>query len=106
LLQTVFPKGVTSLNVDDQLRRAGNWEGELIHTAKDGHKITVESRMRVMGEIAQPVVLEANRDISDRKRAEEALQQSESRFRQLANTIPQLVWMAQPDGNIYWYNQR
>jgi len=24
----------------------------------------------------------------------------------LANAIPQLAWIAQPDGYIYWYNER
>ncbi len=45
-------------------------------------------------------------DITDRKRAEEALRRSEEEFRNLANAIPQLVWMANPDGWIFWYNQR
>ncbi|MCA9055101.1 MAG: PAS domain-containing protein, partial [Planctomycetaceae bacterium] len=27
-------------------------------------------------------------------------------FRTLANSIPQLAWMARPDGHIFWYNQR
>ncbi|MBA3949492.1 MAG: GAF domain-containing protein, partial [Acidobacteria bacterium] len=29
-----------------------------------------------------------------------------SQFRQLANSIPQLAWMARSDGWIYWYNER
>lgn len=28
------------------------------------------------------------------------------RLKQLANTIPQLAWMANPDGRIHWYNDR
>ena len=28
------------------------------------------------------------------------------RFRTLADNIPQLVWMAEPNGHVYWYNQR
>lgn len=31
---------------------------------------------------------------------------SEARFRHLADNIPQLAWMARPDGYIYWYNHR
>lgn len=38
------------------------------------------------------------RDITAQKRAEAALRESEGRFRQLANSLPQLVWTCQPDG--------
>ncbi|MEO6102825.1 MAG: GAF domain-containing protein, partial [Pseudoxanthomonas sp.] len=33
-------------------------------------------------------------------------QSSEAKFRQLADTIPQLAWMARPDGWIFWYNEQ
>jgi PAS domain S-box-containing protein len=36
----------------------------------------------------------------------EALLASEEKLRLLADTIPQLAWMARPDGHIFWYNQR
>lgn len=39
------------------------------------------------------------RDITDRR-------QAENQFRSLANSIPQLAWMADSKGSIYWYNQR
>jgi PAS domain S-box-containing protein len=45
-------------------------------------------------------------DITDRGRAERAVRESEERFRTLANSIPQLAWMARADGFIFWYNQR
>jgi PAS domain S-box-containing protein len=45
-------------------------------------------------------------DITERKRAEEALRESERQFRELAEGIPQLAWMANADGWISWYNQR
>ncbi len=41
-----------------------------------------------------------------RQRTEAALRNSEGQLRLLANTIPQLAWMADADGNIFWYNQR
>lgn len=41
-----------------------------------------------------------------RARAESELQESESRFRTLADGMPNLAWMAAADGRIFWYNQR
>jgi PAS domain S-box-containing protein len=38
--------------------------------------------------------------------AEKALRESEEKFHLLAETIPQLAWMARPDGYIFWYNRR
>jgi PAS domain S-box-containing protein len=38
--------------------------------------------------------------------AERAARHTEEEFRQLADGIPQLAWMARSDGWIYWYNRR
>lgn len=53
------------------------------------------------------------RDISERKQFEaerrieqERLRESEAQFRTLADSIPQLAWMADSKGWIYWYNQQ
>ncbi len=46
------------------------------------------------------------RDVTDIKRTGEALKANEERFRLLADTIPNLAWMARPDGHIFWYNSR
>ncbi|RPI80723.1 MAG: PAS domain S-box protein, partial [Chloroflexi bacterium] len=45
-------------------------------------------------------------DITERRRAERSLQETEERFRQLADAMPQLVWTARPDGNVDYYNRR
>jgi PAS domain S-box-containing protein len=54
----------------------------------------------------QTVQLAVTRDITEHKRAEEVLRRSEEEFRALANAVPQLVWMANTDGWIFWYNQQ
>ena len=46
------------------------------------------------------------RDVSERRRADAAMRESEEKLRLLADTIPQLAWMARPDGYIFWYNRR
>jgi PAS domain S-box-containing protein len=46
------------------------------------------------------------RDNSARAKAEEAMREGEERFRTLANNIPQLAWMADEKGYIFWYNDR
>jgi len=46
------------------------------------------------------------RENSTRERAEQALREDEESFRTLANNIPQLAWMADEKGWIFWYNQR
>lgn len=60
--------------------------------------------VRVQGEaIGIGIVVE---EITERKLYEQSLQQSEARFRHLADALPQLVWTADPDGNVDYYNQR
>jgi PAS domain S-box-containing protein len=45
-------------------------------------------------------------DITERRKADRHVRESEERFRTLANSIPQLAWMARDDGFLFWYNQR
>ncbi|HTB83059.1 MAG TPA: PAS domain S-box protein, partial [Candidatus Sulfotelmatobacter sp.] len=103
LLGTQFPEGIGPVVL--ALEQKGLWEGELKHVSRGG-QITVESRMMLVREAGSAHVLEANRDITERKLVEKALRESEERFRTMANSIPQLAWIAQADGFIFWYNQR
>ncbi len=81
LLDPVFPASREA--VDEALRTAGRWDGELTHRRADGTRITVLSRQAMQyGADGQPVaILEINTDVSARKRAERELAEKEQRFR-------------------------
>jgi PAS domain S-box-containing protein len=44
-------------------------------------------------------------DVTKRREAEDRLRGSEQQFRSLADAIPALAWMAEPDGGISWFNR-
>jgi PAS domain S-box-containing protein len=48
----------------------------------------------------------ANVDVTDARAAAAELADSRARFELVADNIPNLAWMAEPDGAIYWYNRR
>lgn len=48
----------------------------------------------------------AAEEITDRKLAEAKLLEREQQFYSLSDLIPQLVWMADRDGRIFWFNSR
>ncbi len=71
LLRTRLPSSREDVNAT--LRLSGRWEGELRHTRRDGEIIEVESRQVVVGEAESKIVLEINRDITERNRNETEL---------------------------------
>jgi len=51
------------------------------------------------------ILIHAN-DVTQQVLARQEIEKRERQFRTLAESIPQLVWMAEADGYIFWYNQR
>jgi PAS domain S-box-containing protein len=96
----------------DILARIGCGESvehfETVRVRKDGTSIDVSVTISPIRDKSGAIIGASKiaRDITDRKRAEEAFRDSEDRFQALANGIPQLAWMAEADGSIFWYNQR
>jgi PAS domain S-box-containing protein len=90
------------------LGATGVWEAELKHSRKDGSEIAVATRWasqtQANGEMSG--FLQINTDITERKRALEQIRASELRFRQLADSMPQIVWTATKDGLVEYLNQR
>ncbi|HLL77154.1 MAG TPA: PAS domain S-box protein, partial [Pyrinomonadaceae bacterium] len=84
-----------------------SWEAvELPGLHKDGHEVPLEISFSEFFTKGKRHFTGVVRDITERKRSQEALRESERQLRILADAVPQLVWMAEPDGHIFWYNQR
>ena len=60
LLNTEFPKPLPS--IEQELLETGHWEGDLVHTRRDGTKLVVRSRweLRRDGQDEAPAVIEIN----------------------------------------------
>src|SRR6476646_5464229 len=86
LLQTKPPIEFTELR--SQLRTERYWSGELRHICKDGHEVTVDSRMQLLGD---DTVLEANRDVTEVKAL--CIQQA-TLLRELRESEQRLRWLA------------
>ena len=107
LLHTTMPDGLD--NVLQTLERNGTWEGELHHTHRDGRSLIVESRMILVREPAGSYVLEANRDITDRRRTEEklaALHNKETSDLRAALDEHAIVAITDADGKITYVNDK
>ena len=81
LLQTGFPGSREAIQAS--IRETREWEGELRHICRNGKAIVVNSRWSLMrDEQGNPTaILEINRDITERKRGEQALRWSAEAFR-------------------------
>lgn len=69
LLATCHPQGNEAFERD--LRVNGEWAGELLHRAKDGSEVWVDSRQELIRSDGRDLVLETNRDITERRKASE-----------------------------------
>ena len=98
-------------NPVDKVLRLGTVVGLANHTvliARDGTETPIDDSAALIRQrdgTAHGVVL-IFRDFSEHKAAEKALQESEDRFRTMADAMPQLAWTAHADGYIHWYNRR
>jgi PAS domain S-box-containing protein len=84
LLQTRFPEPLAQ--IDAQLFRTNRWEGELIHTKRDGAEVVVASRWALQrDERGNPVtVLETNNDVTEQRLGERVREEMRGRLQQAA----------------------
>ena len=91
-------------NITDTIEMEGYWQGEIHNKRKDGKEFTSYARITVFRDKEGKIVnfLATQHDITERKRVEEALRESEERFRALTESTSDFVWEVDLDG-VYTY---
>lgn len=84
LLKKVFPTPYAAIL--EELERDSRWEGEIVHTCRDGRQVTVSSRWSLQRDSqGRPAaVLETNTDISAQRAAENKLDRTRSELAHLS----------------------
>jgi diguanylate cyclase (GGDEF)-like protein/PAS domain S-box-containing protein len=107
--QVVAPEfwGTVKKNIAEKLGGKESTTYQLDFIAKDGKRIAIELNSRIIFRDGEPIGMQGiGRNITDRKKAEEALKFSESQYRHLSEGIMHQVWTARPDGYIDFINSR
>jgi nitrogen fixation negative regulator NifL len=85
-----------------------SWHGQTTNRRKDGseyiEEMTITPFCETPGEITHFIAIK--QDVTPRYQAEQELSESERQFRQLAESIPQPVWMAAVTGEWVYCNRR
>jgi PAS domain S-box-containing protein len=84
-----------------KLRLVKTW-----HCAKDGRKVEKEIRTTVISLEGHEYVVGFGHDVTEQRRMEQALRESEARFRQMAETVPEGVWLLDADAKQFKYLNR
>ena len=119
-----LPEDVKTRKPDQELMEAtaqGQFEEEGWRLRKDGSKFWASVLITTLRGPNKELLgfSKITRDLTERKEAEEArmakqkqdlylaqVKESEEQLQTLANSIPQLVWVADNQGTTYWCNQR
>jgi PAS domain S-box-containing protein len=92
--------------IKSELLRVGRWEGELVNNKRDGTRVLVTSRWSLRRDRhgGPAIILVTSNDITERKRAEQALRDSEEQWREVFEHNPVMYFMVSPTGTVLSVN--
>ena len=93
-------------NVLEKLRLKKHITFEMTHVSKQGKYIPVEISSHIFTLNSKKVILSTARDITDRKRAERALKESQEKLYSVINHAPVVIWAIDKEGNFTFSDGR
>lgn len=89
-------------------RQNGRYEEEGVRVRRDGSTYHALINVWPVEDKTGQIIgfAKITRDITERKRTEQALKNSEAKFRTITDAMPQMVWSALPDGRQDYINQQ
>lgn len=100
----ILPKTLAAINAGDESARIQTHR--INQVRKDGTVIAVEIVATFVTGAGRDEIIGVSRDISERKKAQDALQESEEKFRSLVETTSDLVWEIGADGHYTYVSPR
>jgi PAS domain S-box-containing protein len=103
LLKTQFPESFEAIEL--VLAAGEQWQGELVHTRRDGRQVIVESRQVLVsdGQGQPSAILEINRDITERKQRE---RENQEQYRTIVRTANEGIWLISVKAETLYMNER
>ncbi len=90
-------KGINELWIaPPRAHRVLAMDGQVVHVESTGVPVQYQGQIQLFGVL---------RDITDRKQAEENLRETEKKYRELADSLPQVIFEVDGDGNLIYLNR-
>ncbi|MFH1196871.1 MAG: PAS domain S-box protein [bacterium] len=89
----------------EQIRRAGVMHLETYHRHRDGHIFPVEVSTSIVTFYGRELILGIDRDITERKQAEETLRLLSARNEAILSSVPDIIMEVDPNKKYTWANR-
>ena len=101
----LLPSGGFSPEQNTELQSKGYYLFESLLMTRNGTPLPVEVSCKIIEYNGRPAILSTIRDITERRNAQEALKESETRYRMIGDLVPFGVWACDAQGNFTYLSE-
>jgi PAS domain S-box-containing protein len=101
----ILPEGGFSAEQNTELQSRGNYRFETLLMTRNGTPIPVEIICKIIEYNGRPAILSTIRDLTERRLAQQALMESETRYQMIGDLVPFGVWACDAEGNFSYLSE-